>query len=251
MILDLSRKSEIRNTIIMNVIFSEDLKFSYLPDKTVYLMPHPNPTSKHILSNGIYEKDLINWAKNNYKDSKKIFIDIGAHMGTYSIKLAPYFSHTYSFEAQKNTFYCLAGGIALNGLSDKITAHHYALTNPDQAGKILNLKIISPDGGGSSIKNLSNNTNPIREEKVKTKTLDQFKLENIGLIKIDVEGAEIDVLKGAVKTLRESGYPPILFEAWSDSWFDQEREKLMDYVKSLKYNIRKVYKDNMYLATIT
>ncbi len=234
----------------MNIVFTEDLKFSYFPDKTIYIMSHPNPTSKHILSNGIYEKTLIEWARENYENSDKIFVDIGAHMGTYSINLAPYFSHTHSFEAQKNTFYCLAGGIALNGLSGKITAHRCALTNSDDAGKLLNLKIISQDGGGSSIKNLVNNTNPIATEEVKTKTLDQFKLKKIGLIKIDVEGAEIDVLKGAVKTLEENEYPPILFEAWPDPWFDEERKKLMDYVKSLKYTIRKVYKNNMYLASM-
>ena len=234
----------------MNIIFTDDLHFSYLPDKTIYIMSHPNPTSKHILSNGIYEKQLIDWAKDNYKNSAKIFVDIGAHMGTYSINLAPHFSHTHSFEAQKNTFYCLAGGIALNGLSDKITAHHFALTNPDDSGKTLNLKIISLDGGGSSIRNLANNVDPIATEEVETRTLDQFKLKRIGLIKIDVEGAEIDVLKGAVKTLEENGYPPILFEAWPDPWFEEERKKLMDYVKSLKYTIRKVYKNNMYLATM-
>ena len=48
------------------------------------------------------------------------------------------------------------------------------------------------------------------------KTLDSFNLTNINFIKIDVEGHEEFVLRGAVKTLANNNYPKILFESWSE-----------------------------------
>jgi FkbM family methyltransferase len=235
----------------MSVVFAQDKSFSLVPKETdiLYIMSHPNPTSEHILSKGIFEKPLIEWARDNYGNKEKIFLDIGAHMGTYVFNLAPHFKHSYAFEAQRNTYYGLAGGVALNGLTKKVTAHHCALSSPENVGD-LELKIISPDGGGSSIKNLANNTHPLSTEKVEAKTLDSFHIDDIGLLKIDVEGAELDVLKGAASTLVRNGFPPILFEVWPDAWYQEAKEELMDYVRSLGYRIQRIYSNNMYLASI-
>lgn len=196
----------------MSILFSQDLNFRFIPHTTSFIMKHPNSTSKYILDNGIFEKSLIKWSVTNFKNPEKVFLDIGAHMGTYAVNLAKFFHHTHAFEAQRETYYCLAGNVALNGLTPKITAHQVALTSHDDKGKTMELKIVSDDGGGSSIKNLANNTNPIETEKVETKALDDYQLDNIGFIKIDVEGAELDVLKGAVNTLKRNDYPPFIFE---------------------------------------
>jgi len=233
----------------MSVIFSQDLNFRYVPQNISYIMKHPNSTSKHILNNGIFEQDLINWCIQNYKNPNKIFIDIGAHIGTYAINIANHFKHTYAFEAQRETFYYLAGNVALNSLTSKIIAYNYALTSHDDKGKLLELKIISDDGGGSSIKNLSNNISPITTEKVSTKALDDYNLNDVGFIKIDVEGAEIDVLKGAINTLKNNNYPPFIFEVWPDEWFKNQRDELFEYIKQIGYNTQLIYSNNMYLAT--
>jgi len=47
--------------------------------------------------------------------------------------------------------------------------------------------------------------------------LDYFNLNNISLIKIDVEGHEIQVLKGMINTMKNSNYPTLLLEIWSFS----------------------------------
>ena len=52
----------------------------------------------------------------------------------------------------------------------------------------------------------------IREVEVACKPLDQYGLEDVGFLKIDVEGHELAVLRGATETISRS-YPSILVEA--------------------------------------
>ncbi len=118
-------------------------------------------------------------------------------------------------------------------------------------GKEVTLNIISDDGGGSSIfSNLPHATGPVIKEKVEAKTLDSFNLDNIGFLKLDVEGAELEVLQGAVKTLARSQYPPFIFEVWPDKWYQTKKEKLFNYVKGLGYTITPITGvNNMFLAS--
>lgn len=234
----------------MSVIFTQSLSFHYVPnkDEITYIMSHPNSTSNYILQHGIFESELIQLCRDKLCSSEKIFVDIGAHIGTYSMNLAPYFSHTYAFEAQKSTYYMLCGNVALNSLTDKITTKHCAVSNYENDGKMVHLKIVSEDGGGSTIKDFSHHK-ILSEESVISKPLDYFQLSNIGLIKMDVEGSERDVLQGALKTLEKNNYPPILFEAWNDDWYSDEKVNLMAYLTELGYKIEILFYTNMFLAT--
>lgn len=213
-----------------------------------YIMSHPNSTSKFILHNGIFERELIQHCRDFLTKGMqdKVFLDIGAHIGTYSLNLARQFQHTYAFEAQKNTYYMLCGNVALNNLCDKITTKHCAVSSPENDNKMLTLNIVSEDGGGSSIKETTSRI--LTQEKVISKPLDYFGIENIGFIKMDVEGSELDVICGGLKTLEKSNYPPILFEAWSETWYEKEKQKLFSFLKDLGYKVEAMMYGNMFLA---
>jgi FkbM family methyltransferase len=115
------------------------------------------------------------------------------------------------------TYYALCGSVSLSNKTN-ITCINAALgsfeqlanlENDENGNKSILLNIISNDGGGSSIKDV--NDNILCKEKVILKTLDSYNLKDISFIKIDVEGAELDVLQGGVNTIKESN-PHILFE---------------------------------------
>ena len=86
-------------------------------------------------------------------------------------------------------------------------------------------------------------------------TLDSFQLDNIGLIKLDVEGFEKNVLEGGLETLKRNGYPRIFFESWAD-YREREgmpanklRTELFNYVRSIGYDIIPVRGwDEMFIA---
>lgn len=78
------------------------------------------------------------------------------------------------------------------------------------------------------------------------RTLDSFRLENIGLIKIDVEGFEKEVLLGGLETLVNNNFPDIIFESWGD-YKEKEgvpakqiREELFSLLTKIGYNTIKL-----------
>ena len=231
---------------------TEEPYFSTLPKKEEYLFFPEISVAKWFFESGIAEKNLINNILKNYITPDKNFIDIGAHVGTYSYIIGKKAQHTYSFECNPKIFCYLAANIALHGLEDKITPHRYALGNRMD---VLDYVIRSNDGGGNGLKKL-NETDDIRDKiKVNVRTLDSFNLTNIGFIKMDVEGYEKEVLEGGLKTLANNNYPPILFEAWGD-WKEKEgveaskiRKELFDFIKKIGYSISNCTEHgDMYIA---
>jgi len=190
---------------------------------------------------GMSEASLIDWSK-QFCSKTEVFLDIGAHTGTYSTSLSSYCLSVHAFEPQRSTFYALCGSVALSGKKN-IVCHNFGLGSQNQVGN-LTLNIISEDGGGSSLHQSSLNKNMCTET-VRIKTLDSLRLENVGFIKLDVENNERQVLEGAIETLKMCRPHHILFES------NKENEPLYSFIRSQDYSIVPVSGYwNMYLATI-
>ena len=207
-----------------------------IPDEIKYVLPDADYMNAIFWSRSeCIEKSLISWALSDLMKGG-LFVDIGAHIGTWSLQFGAKHK-VVAFEANPKTFGALKRGIAVNGFD--IEAHHMALGSPELHKKDVTLKTISPDGGGSSIcPELPSYHKVLAEWTVPCRTLDSFDLDDIGLIKIDVEGAELEVLQGAVETLRRNNNPKFLFEAWNYDWYAQKRDELFSYINDeLGYEI--------------
>jgi FkbM family methyltransferase len=218
------------------------------PHYTLF-MPEKN-VATWFFESGMAEKTLIEWVIDNFVKEDKIMIDIGAHLGTYSWTCAKKAQHVFSFECSPKTFCYLAANIALHSLEYKITPLPYALGDKDGNIEYYERSI---DGGGNGVKKIYEEDNHVQKVTVPMKTLDSFGFKDVGFIKLDVEGFEKEVLMGAVNTLRENNYPPILFESWG-SWkkdVSHLREELFSFLTNdLTYTITPIrgYFD-MFLAT--
>lgn len=205
-----------------------------------YLMPAVNHT--YYAERGLFENNLIEWCK-QFCSRDAIFLDIGAHTGSYAISLAPYASRVIAFEPQKMTYYALCGGVALSGATN-VECLKLGLGNDSQSGS-RTLHIVSNDGGGSTV-HAPAPDKILNSEAIEICTLDSLSIrERISFIKMDVEENELQVLQGGMETIARCGYPKILFESNS-----QTNTALFDYLREiLGYQIVKVSGFfNMYLA---
>jgi hypothetical protein len=212
-----------------------------------FLMHRDDSANCQMHQVGVPEAAIINWAQKEFGNPQKTFIDGGAHMGAYSIMLADSFKEVHSFEAQRRTYFQLCGNIFINEKSN-VFAHNRALTNPSRANEITTLSIVSEDGGGSTV--CQPHAPVLKQEKVKTVTIDRYHIQDVGLIKLDIEGNELSALQGATHTLNRSNKPPIVFEANNDDWYAPKKKELFNYLYVIGYEISQIRPfDNMYVAT--
>jgi len=175
-------------------------------------------------------------------------VDIGANIGTFSVPVARATGcEVHAFEAQRVISQVLSANFILNRISNGHVHHVMLGAASHEEGCLLPI----PDygelgnfGAYSVVPDLYRRESLARmrsgglTEKVRVATLDDFGLDDVCLIKVDVEGAEIDVLKGAINTMEESGFPPLIFEAWRDEWWAAKRGELLAYVDSLGYIVQ-------------
>ena len=117
-------------------------------EENVYLLPSVN--FSYYFGNGLFESSLIEWSR-QFCSKDKVFLDIGAHTGTYGISLARSCERVYCFEPQRMTFYGLCGGVALSNLKN-VECFRLGLGSEEQVGK-MSLKVVSHDGGELIIEN--------------------------------------------------------------------------------------------------
>lgn len=210
-------------------------------DNYTYMCYTNDTISNSLYEYGYWENNLITYA-NKYLHDESIILDIGANIGTWSIPLAIKNRKIYSFEPYDSSFYALCGNIFINKKEDIIYPNHTALIDDATKKTIMMLPELENIGGCKLIEIDKDNN----QQRYKLTTLDSFNFEKVDFIKLDVEGQELNVLKGGVNTILKCK-PIIFFECWSfDSphWSNisipNTHYELMNYINSLGYVINRI-----------
>ena len=196
------------------------------------------------------ESSVMSWCIQNFANKHKRFVDIGSHIGSWTMSLAPHFKYVHAFECNRHVFNVLCGNIALRGLSHSVSTHYCGLS---KCKGIMKYYKRNPEGGPNGVEYLCDIDKECETEDIQVCSLDEFELTDIGLLKIDVEGHEKSVLEGALQTLKNNNYPPFMFESWSDQRSNvpasKLRNALFSYIESIGYRVVTLAGwDEMFLA---
>jgi FkbM family methyltransferase len=153
-----------------------------------------------------------------------IFVDVGAHCGSFSIPFESFFDRVLAFEPLPENYRAMERNIALNHLQGKIAAFHVAAGAAHAQGKLFlrgdEMSSIIPTEASSGTVG------------VEVRALDDVLKDecvspcDVRLLKADVEGAELQVLDGA-RRLLEKGSPIVVLEA-NTAGTKERLERFMD-----------------------
>jgi len=180
-------------------------------------------TEKIEAEKNFYEIDLLSWLED--KDIPKgDFIDVGANIGNHSLFFAKVMKRkTWSFEPYAPAFQLLERNLTVNKL-DTSRCFPFGLSSKDTKANI-----ILPDSNniGAARVSIDGDSGSVELRRGDEVLAD---IRKIALMKIDVEGHELDVLKGCLGTI-EKHHPLLLVECMNM----EEYEKVNVYVEPLGY----------------
>jgi FkbM family methyltransferase len=140
-------------------------------------------------------------------ERRKLSIDIGAAQGAYTALLVPLSRRVIAFEPEPHFAAALREMFAQTRI---VQIEQVALS--DQSGS-RNMRVPSDCSWRSTIEsgNTLRHSRDVETIRVDVSSLDAFSFRNVGFIKIDVEGHESAVLRGASDTIRRE-HPNVLIE---------------------------------------
>src|SRR5262245_8272662 len=161
-----------------------------------------------------YERDEIAFVRRLLKPGD-IALDVGAHIGFFTIEMADIVGpggRVFAFEPLDTNAELLERSIAENRFEERVVFERAAV-GATSGSATLTFPVETLNSGGAYL--LRDGSSPLTgnlERKVALVALDEFKLPHpIRFIKMDVEGAEPQVLEGA-KRLLASDRPVLLTE---------------------------------------
>ena len=224
---------------------------------TTKLTPNHNEyqknTTRHATRNGIkFEldiSDIVDWFiyfdfKEPSRDKllslinkNSTVLDIGANIGQVALQCAQRANagQVHAFEPFPKTFKKLEKHLTLNAF-DNLSIHNIGLGNA--AGELF----FQTNFIGNPGMNRITNNEKLASTKISIVRLDNFMVDNniqqVDLIKIDVEGFEFEVLKGAQETIQK--YHPKLFIELDDENLklqNSSAKELVSWLKAYNYQI--------------
>lgn len=192
-----------------------------------------DPISFQIETSGYFELSELNLIIDFLRREglvNGIALDVGANIGNHSIFFDEYFDAVESFEPHPVTFEVLK----LNTrLGKNISVHNFGIS---QSEEVLTLYNQSYSFGGASL-HPHGLDNDMEKNEVSLKPLDSLPHlfeRPIGLLKIDVEGHELSVLKGSINLLKKN-MPVILFEQHLTDFDENGNNRVVDFLQELSY----------------
>lgn len=188
-----------------------------------------------------YERNVVHWFERLIaRMDRPVVFDVGANCGFYTLLLSSRARWVYAFEPVAETFEILHRNLRENGLTN-VTPLRLALA--DTAGPAT-IKLYSSSANNSTVVTLPRDhpAKLVGEEQIRLATLDDLvvsgEARDPDLIKLDIEGGELDALRGGRETIARAR-PIMIVENHPEPWFDAgfSRQQLIEEIARHRYDV--------------
>src|SRR5947207_10184373 len=189
---------------------------------------------------GRYEAEAINFVRRWVRPGD-VAIDAGAHIGFFTMQLAASVGasgHVYAFEPFDAAAELLERSIEENRFAGRVTARRAAVGSASGTAT-LTFPVETLNSGGAYV--LRGGTQPLSgnlQKSVPALALDDLDLRRpVRFIKMDVEGAEPQVVRGAARLLAEDR--PVILSEIHPTQLERASgataQEFLDYMRSIRY----------------
>jgi FkbM family methyltransferase len=199
---------------------------------------------------GEVEYHQTSYLIDNHLSANMVFLDVGGHHGAFALivgfelKKQNLEGKVYTFEPDPRNISFIQKNLAQNDLIDNVEVVAKAVSDKNGKGRF----IMSRDNSCNWLElGIETVEELIATEIVEMVSLDVFceKMERVDVIKIDIQGGELNALKGAEKIIRK--HRPILFVEIMD--YSKDAKEARTYLHELGYSIHYLTKNSQLVGT--
>lgn len=224
-------------------------------DDGIFLFKSGDLIAKVVAETGRWDSHIIALMDDLIKTRAGVAIDVGAHVGTMTMAMAHRFKEVHSFEPNDFTFKMLSANVALNNVKN-VTLHNYPLFS-----KSLKMSLAAEDMQEGPLP-FDRDGHFIKQDKVNlgglsfsekgtdafthtARTLDSLNITGVDFLKIDAQGADGEVLMGALETINTCR-PVVVFE-WEEHLsknYSCDLDKVRVKLAKIGYSLQVLYSHN-------
>jgi len=217
-------------------------RMARIPDKfgnVLHLPSLEEPISVGLFAFGVYEPDTL-WAILRHLPSSGVFVDVGANIGALALPVAAYRpdARIICIEADPEIISLLQRNVTENGRLNMEIVH--CLAGPVDDPQVsfyrapaarFGMGSIGPQFGAPPVK---------LAQRTLDEVLDKLAVDDVDVVKLDIEGAEFGAFQGLSRRLTSRRRPAIVFEFadWAETRIDdQAAGSAQQFLLSLGYSL--------------
>ncbi len=206
-----------------------------------------NCQSVELRHNSIWEPHLLKVLDRNIIPGTTV-VDTGCNFGTISIPMARRLGPkgtVYSFDISLYMINKFINNIKLNNNLAYINIFNVALS--DKCGEEVYFNDVQfTDKEQVNYGDIRiNSKDNCSGQMINTRTIDSYALDNVSFIKVDCQGYDLKVLRGAVNTITK--YRPVVVFEWESHMAEPHGDTFqdtIDFFSSIDYKVEKIAKDD-------
>lgn len=211
----------------------------YLPHGEQHMVEWMTRSGEMVDGKGTYQIRKLRKAL-SFCTSLRTAVDVGAHVGLWSMQLANRFTSVHAFEPVPEHQDCFLQNMA--DAPNEVVLHPFALGEHEGRVSMITPEanssgstMIAPNGGGD----------------IEMRTLDSFELIGVDFMKLDCEGYELHALRGGEATIKRD-MPVIIVEQKKGraQRFGLPETGAVDYLKGLGYSLASVMSGDYILVPL-
>lgn len=219
----------------MSSYLGQGTGLTHLIDETpIYINTNDFGCPANFINGGRYEEEYFAVLA-SFRKPDSVFLDIGSNLGVFSLRMAPLLRRgkIHAFEPNDAIRALFARSIHLNGIKQQIDLYGFGVSDSDQR---LSLSVPEGHAGGGSLSALDGDAAGMA---IEVRRLDGLLPDlSFDLAKIDVEGHELQALRGMTAMLRRSANAVLLFEKLNAN--SGIESQLMDLFSALGMSVYRI-----------